>query len=90
FWMLSCSSDRDEASRADQFLFASDRNHFVAAHGIVRNILSRYLQTSPETLSFSVGPNGKPTLSRKTDSLDLRFNLSHSHGLAMLFMHRGD
>ncbi|MGB9508592.1 MAG: hypothetical protein WBQ91_20540, partial [Candidatus Acidiferrum sp.] len=29
FWMLSCSSDRDEASRADQFLFASDRNHFV-------------------------------------------------------------
>ncbi|MGB7437819.1 MAG: hypothetical protein WBW49_20565, partial [Candidatus Acidiferrum sp.] len=31
-----------------------------------------------------VGPNGKPALSRKTDSLDSRFNLSHSHGLAML------
>ncbi|MGB9449720.1 MAG: hypothetical protein WBV50_04150, partial [Candidatus Acidiferrum sp.] len=72
------------ANRADQFLFATDRNHFVAAHGITRNILSGYLQTSPETLSFSVGPNGKPVLSRKTDSLDLRFNLSHSHGLAML------
>ncbi len=32
----------------------------------------------------SVGPNGKPVLSRKTDSLGLCFNLSHSHGLAML------
>ena len=82
--MLSCSLGGDEANRADQFLFAGDRNHFVAAHGITRNILSGYMQTSPETLCFSVGPNGKPVLSRKTDSLDLRFNLSHSHGLAML------
>ncbi|MGB9446085.1 MAG: 4'-phosphopantetheinyl transferase superfamily protein, partial [Candidatus Acidiferrum sp.] len=65
------------------------RNHFVAAHGITRNILSGYLQTSPETLSFSVEPNGKPALSRKTDSLDLRFNLSHSHGLAMLALALG-
>jgi 4'-phosphopantetheinyl transferase len=81
---LASSLDTEEQKRASQFVFDRDRNHFVAAHGILRKTLSGYLQTPPEKLRYSTGPHGKPVLDGRMGCADLRFNLSHSGGLMLL------
>lgn len=91
---LDCESDaifgfeptlsEDEKSRADRFIFARDRNRFVAARGILRELLGTYLRTPPARLEFTYGQYGKPSL-RKTNptGAHLQFSLSHSHGVAV-------
>lgn len=71
----------DEQARADRFYFAKDRDRFILGRGILRCILSRYLQVPAQQLRFSYSPTGKPTLS--FPSTDLQFNLSHSGQLAL-------
>jgi 4'-phosphopantetheinyl transferase len=73
----------EEKARADRFHFANDRNRFVAARGLLRELLGRYLQQAPAALEFSYGRHGKPALSGKEASSGLCFNLSHSAGLAV-------
>jgi 4'-phosphopantetheinyl transferase len=73
----------DERDRAARFCFAKDQLRFVAARGILRKILGRYLRLPPSQLSFSYGTNGKPMLVRDPCTDGLRFNLSHSDGLAL-------
>jgi 4'-phosphopantetheinyl transferase len=73
----------DELQRAARFAFAHDRARFTAGRGVLRVILGRYLGVRPEQLCFDYGAAGKPTLAREFAGKDLRFNLSHSHGLAL-------
>ena len=74
---------RDEISRADRFHFERDRNHFVIARGFFRRLLGHYLQTDPKQLRFSYGAYGKPALNGEFRESPLRFNMSHSHGVAL-------
>ena len=73
----------DERSRAERFHFPHDRAHFIAARGLLRRILSRYLDVPPRQLSFSYSPYGKPALACENDCHAVRFNVSHSHGIAL-------
>ncbi len=77
----------DERQRAERFHFDRDRRHFVAARGLLRTLLGRYLGRGPETLQFAYNPQGKPML--VGDNGTLRFNLAHSHGLALFAVSRG-
>jgi 4'-phosphopantetheinyl transferase len=70
----------DERARSQRFRFARDRRRFIVGRGTLRLILGRYLGAQPARLSFRYGPHGKPAL--EGDSA-LRFNLSHSQGLAL-------
>ena len=79
----------DERERAERFHFARDRSHFIVARGLLRTLLGRYLDSPPGRLSFSYGPYGKPTLSGEDDGRALRFNVSHSHGVALYAVARG-
>ncbi|MDT7543434.1 MAG: 4-phosphopantetheinyl transferase [Acidobacteriota bacterium] len=79
----------DEMLRADKFHFRRDRDHFVAARGALRDILGGYVGLAPGLLRFSYERYGKPALSRETGDELLRFNLSHSHGLALCAVTRG-
>jgi 4'-phosphopantetheinyl transferase len=72
----------DEQERAARFLFQKDRERFIAARGLLRAILSRYLNLRPDDLYFGYGAHGKPFLARAPCG-DVRFNVSHSHGLAL-------
>lgn len=76
--------EADELQRASRFHFDKHRNSFVAARGFLRRVLSRYLDAKPETLRFSYGEYGKPALDGT-----LHFNMSHSHGLALLAITEG-
>src|ERR1700737_2887757 len=72
---------RDEVSRAERFVFPRDRDHFIVARGRLRELLGKYLRCSPNAVHFKTGRYGKPSLLDDRDPL--RFNLSHSHGLAL-------
>jgi phosphopantetheinyl transferase len=56
------------------------------ARMILRRLLARYDGVDPEAIRFAEGPHGKPALSTTTD---LRFNLSHTKGLALYAFARG-
>ena len=78
----------DERQRADRFHFQRDRVHFVAARGGLREILGRYTGATAESLRFSYDSFGKPSLSGPSTSVEaggapLRFNVSHSGGVAL-------
>ena len=81
--------DDDERSRADRFYFSRDRERFIVARGVLRALLSRYLDRSPKSLSFSYGTHGKPALASESGADGIRFNLSHSHGTALYAVTRG-
>ncbi|WP_433331302.1 4'-phosphopantetheinyl transferase family protein [Spirillospora sp. CA-294931] len=74
-----------ERERAARCRFDDDRRRFVMARGGLRRILGRYLGVSPEELDWQRGRHGKPGLA---GGRDLRFNLSHSGGLALVAVTR--
>ncbi|HMF12553.1 MAG TPA: 4'-phosphopantetheinyl transferase superfamily protein, partial [Gemmataceae bacterium] len=76
----------DERRRADRYHFEKDRRHFLAGRGSLRAILAHYLERHPQAVRFVYTNYGKPQL---TDDTSLRFNLTHSHGLALLAVTQG-
>lgn len=75
----------EELARMDRRVSETSRRHFVVAHGMLRMVLSRYSNRRPQELSFQNMPSGKPVL-QGTDLIakTIRFNLSHSHGRALI------
>lgn len=73
----------EESERAARFHFARDRRHYIAARGLLREILSRYLKFSPDRLRFKYTSYGKPYLTDECGGEWLRFNVSHSGELAL-------
>ena len=78
----------DERVRASHFRFHTDSDRFIAARSSLRTILARYLRTPPAGLTFGLNAFGKPYLTGGQDELGLRFNLSHSHDMALLAVAR--
>jgi len=77
-----------ERARAERFHFERDRNRFIAARGFLRDLLGRYLQCAPQAIEFAYGPRGKPAIASHESRHPLRFNLSHSHELAVIGIKR--
>jgi 4'-phosphopantetheinyl transferase len=78
---LSASLSADEMVRANRFRFVHHRHRFIAARGILRQLLGNYLKVNPCSLTFTYSDRGKPRLA--TD-LALQFNISHSEAYALL------
>jgi|SRR5579863_10082783 len=72
----------EERERARRFRFPELQDHFIAAHGILRDILSRYLRISQASLTFASDDYGKPRLKAGREA-GLQFNLSHAHHMAV-------
>jgi 4'-phosphopantetheinyl transferase len=79
----------DEWSRAARFHFPRDRRRFIVARGVLRDILSRLLGVQPAALGFRYSAYGKPALADDVDEEGLRFNVSHSHEMALFAVTRG-
>ena len=73
----------DERTRSARFQFERDQQRFIVARGVLRDLLGRYLQTQPRQISFVYNAFGKPDLSPEFGNR-LKFNLSHSAGLALI------
>lgn len=68
----------EERRRAKRFVFIRDRRRFVAARGLLRVILARYLACKPEDLVFRYDAYGRPELEQESGPGELRFNVSHA------------
>jgi len=73
----------DEIMRANRFRSEKNRRHFIAARGVLRDILSRYLKQAPDTFEFEANPYGKPLLLTPVNGRKLSFNVSHSGEYAL-------
>ena len=99
-WTIDCDAARHTMASADRFLSAAEkdragrfrfdlhRDRYVVAHVAMRSILGAYLDRNPHDLTFAVEGNGKPVLVLESDSIPLRFNLSHSHNAALIAVTR--
>ena len=72
----------DEKQRADKYRFEKDRQQFTVCRGVLRRIIGGYLSAYPQSVQFSYNRFGKPYLTDLDQSL--RFNVSHSHGVAVI------
>jgi 4'-phosphopantetheinyl transferase len=70
----------DERARACQFKFPQLSQAFAVSRGVLRILLSRYLDVHPSCVQFEYGPKGKPRISAQ---MSLEFNTSHSGGLTL-------
>lgn len=81
---LHADLSHDERRQASRFAFETHRRRYVAAHGILRNILGRYLRLTAAKLRFlREEPHGKPRLADGCGDGRLWFNMSHSDESAL-------
>lgn len=82
---LLCYLSHEENAKAESFFFSNDRYHYIQAHGILRLILSKYLQLSPDKVHIQVKENGKP-FHHPYREKSIYFNISHTQNyLAFAF-----
>jgi 4'-phosphopantetheinyl transferase len=81
--MFSLTLSADEKIRAQRFHFERHKKFFIAARGILRAILSRYLDIEPHQVRFNYGTRGKPEIAEIYGFKNLEFNLSHSEEIAL-------
>jgi 4'-phosphopantetheinyl transferase len=84
----------DEGDRARRYRIPAARERFVVARGLLREVLGRYSGLAPEALRFSypcvcgrpacTPARRKPRLELGAELPPLRFNLSHTDGVAMI------
>lgn len=76
FFSYLSQEERDQGNR---FLKAEHRSHFIISHGILRQILSRYLDQPAHDIQFKKGAHGKPYI----EGHSLQFNMTHSNDVAL-------
>lgn len=72
----------EERARRARFKFARNRHEYLVSRALVRTTLSRYLASPPTAWEFATNPYGRPEISAPIGPRTLRFNLSHTRGLA--------
>jgi 4'-phosphopantetheinyl transferase len=70
----------EEREKQRRFYFERHRRQYLVSHALVRLTLSRYAPVKPEDWSFVTNEYGCPRV--KEEGLGLRFNLSHTDGMA--------
>jgi 4'-phosphopantetheinyl transferase len=87
-WQAMLSAD--ERDRAARFRFDADRDAYMAAHALLRALLSERADVAPSSWGFVAGPAGKPELDPAHGLPWLRFNLSHARSLVACAVTVGD
>lgn len=82
---LDCLS-KQEKQRAEQFSFPDKRIQFVTTRARLRQCLALATGIPVTEIQIETGASGKPLLSGATD---IQFNVSHTHGLALIAVTRG-
>ena len=73
---------KDELTRQGRFICGSDRDLYLLAHGMLRRVLAQHTGVPPQALLFETGVHGRPELAGPAAAGSLRFNLTHTPGLA--------
>jgi len=71
----------EEKDRANRFHFLEHRLRFIARRGILRRILSQYVDCEPGAIHFKQGQYGKPYLASPNSTEKIRFSATSSNNL---------
>lgn len=74
----------DERDRAARLRSPGGRAAFVWTRAYLRVLLGAYLGCGPLDIEFEQGSHGKPRLAGSAEDRGLVFNVSHTHGAAVL------
>ncbi len=79
----------EEQAKAESFRAEEHRAAYVDSHAALRSILGCYLRVEAADVPLLMGSGdgagtSKPSLAPQTNPNDLRFNLSHTHGAALV------
>lgn len=77
---LTADLSADEQARASRYRAGRIREQFIAGRGFLRRLLGEYLGVRPLDVPIGYELSGKPMLV----GADLRFNLTHADGLALI------
>ena len=95
-WLASTAPDEDrlraykkflspaELARSGKFKSASRYREYVVTRGLLRQVLARLAGLDITGIEFPDGEHGKPCLDNKPGGKTIAFNVSHSHGLALV------
>lgn len=72
-----------EQQRAARFRVDRARREYTAARGVLRALLSRYLDQPPDAVALHYGPLGKPGIPAGADGPGLGFNYTDAGGFAL-------
>ena len=86
---LATTLDPEEVEKASRFNCEKAKRHYRAGRGILRVLLGRYLNVEPHRVPITYNLFGKPELAMPGAGPLVRFNLAHSHGLALYAFTRG-
>ena len=73
--------DAAEIARADCLHFVADRNAFIAAHALLRTMLSEATDLHPASWRYVKSAHGKPAIAPGLGDESIQFNISHTRGL---------
>ena len=73
----------EEQLHARRFRFEHNKRFYIVGRGLLRTLLGYYLDIAPGQLRLSYGTRGKPALSEEFLASGLRFNMAHSHDIAL-------
>jgi 4'-phosphopantetheinyl transferase len=78
----------DEQAHAQKFQRDEPRLAFILTRAALRTLLGRLLNSKPQDVPLVTAPSGKLRLTDELTS-DLRFNVAHTTGLALVAVTRG-
>ncbi|CAM4439813.1 MAG: hypothetical protein LEGION0398_MBIBDBAK_01404 [Legionellaceae bacterium] len=70
----------EERQRANEYFFLKDKNRYIIARGMLKIMLSAYLNIAPDYVQFVYSQYGKPYLPHFPF---LQFNISHSEDMVI-------
>lgn len=73
-----------ERHRCDHFRFESDRARCQARRGLLRRVLSRYLNCPPGDVELTTSPNGKPAIAGSSRVPPLGISISASQDVVLV------
>ncbi len=78
----------DERKKRDRFRFEKDQHSCLVTRALVRTVLSKYTDVTPDAWRFVTNEYGRPEIDEPEDARWLKFNLSHTNGLIALIVAR--
>jgi 4'-phosphopantetheinyl transferase len=79
----------DERERMDRFYFEADRRRYLIGRGILRTLLGRRLDISPDKVRFDYSTFAKPAPAADLAHSRLQFSVSHSGELVLIALADG-
>ena len=74
----------EERARADRFRRPEDRARSIVSRTALRELLARYVGSTPAALRLTAGPHGKPVLALGSTASPPDFNVAHSGRVILL------